>query len=239
MNIYNRILKKCRTKKQVVVLIDPDKQTSQSTKDIVQQAILAEVDYIFVGGSLVSTNTSTTIETIKQHTDIPVVLFPGSIIQLSDKADAILLLSLISGRNPELLIGNHVQAAPFLKKSGIEVIPTGYVLIDGGTRTSVEYMSGTMPIPANKHDIAVATAIAGEMLGHKLIYLEAGSGAKSPVCGELIKKVRQNISIPIIVGGGIRTRQGIENAFEAGADIVVVGTVLEENPHIFKNLLKK
>ena len=158
------------------------------------------------------------------------MLFPGNSTQLSDKADAMLMLSLISGRNADFLIGQHVVAAPFIKKSGIETISTGYMLIESGTTTSVEYISNTRPIPREKNDIAVATAIAGELLGNKAIYLEGGSGAKMPVPAPMIKAVHRSISLPIIVGGGLRSEDDIKNALEAGADIVVIGTSLESDP---------
>ncbi len=236
MNIYGKIVQS-RDKKQVVVLIDPDKHTLESLIKTVGFAVDAGVNYFFVGGSLVSCSISPVVDMIKNTTDIPVILFPGSISQLSERADAVLLLSLISGRNPDMLIGNHVQVAPLLRQMDIETIPTGYMLIDGGKRTSVEYMSGTVPIPHDKPDIAVATAIAGEMLGLRLIYLEAGSGAKKPVCAEMIRRVRKNTAIPIIVGGGLRTKKDIGTAFDAGADIVVLGTIIEQNPEILKDVL--
>ena len=156
-------------------------------------------------------------------------------LQISNDADGILFLSLISGRNPEYLIGNHVVAAPLLKKSKLEILPTGYILIESGNLTSVEYISNTLPIPANKVDIAVATAIAGEMLGNKLIYLEAGSGAKYHVNKNIISKVKENINIPLIVGGGIKTNEEISEVCKAGADIVVIGTAIEKEPDLLKN----
>jgi putative glycerol-1-phosphate prenyltransferase len=226
MNCYNKIAAPGR---KLVLLIDPDKLKLQSIIATLHSANESGVSMIFVGGSLMGADIELTIDTIKKHTHLPVILFPGSLLQLTPKADAMLLLTLISGRNPDYLIGNHVQAAPFLKKSQIEVIPTGYILIDGGTVTSVEYVSNTKPIPSNKPDLVVATCIASEMLGHKLIYLEAGSGAKYPVPTEIICDVKKNISIPLIVGGGIKTPEQAKAAFVAGADIVVVGTAIEED----------
>jgi len=170
---------------------------------------------------------------LKSKTSLPVVLFPGSAMQFAPNADGILFLSLISGRNPDFLIGQHVAVAPTVKQSGVEVIPTGYILIDGGSPTSVQYMSQTMPIPNTKPEIAVATAIAGELLGLKAIYLEAGSGAMVPVPAVLIQAVRKAITIPIIVGGGIRTREQYQSALDAGANLVVVGNGLEANPQLF------
>ena len=175
---------------------------------------------------------------IKKNTTIPALLFPGSLLQITNKADGILLLSLISGRNSDLLIGNHVIASARIKRSNLEVLPTGYILIEGGKSTSVEYMSNTKPIPAEKIDIAVATAMAGEMLGLKYIYLEAGSGAKTSINIKIIKGVKENISIPLIVGGGIKTPNDVKSAFNAGADIIVVGNVIEQNPEILHELVK-
>ena len=188
-----------------------------------------DVDFLLVGGSLVSTPIDETIKILKAETDKPVIIFPGNILQISELADGILLLCLISGRNPEYLIGNHVVAAPLLKRSRLEIIPTGYILIENGRSTSVEYISNTKPIPADKTDLAVATAMAGEMLGHRLLYLEAGSGAYEPVKTNLISEVKKNIQIPLIVGGGIQHPDQIRKIFLAGADIIVVGTAIEKN----------
>ena len=166
------------------------------------------------------------------------LLFPGNHLQLSNKADALLNLSLISGRNPEFLIGEHVRSAMFLKQSKLEIIPTGYILVDGGSRTSVEYMSNTQSIPRNKSDIAVATALAGEYLGLKAIYLEAGSGAKQSVPNEMLKAVSKNINIPIICGGGIKTKTEIQEKWDAGANIVVIGSAFENNPNFLEEFYK-
>ncbi len=225
-------------KRLFALLIDPDKHTSKSLLDICKNANDTGVDLIFVGGSLLNNNIDSSIEFIKSHTKIPILLFPGNLLQISDKADGILLLSLISGRNPDLLIGNHVLASSHIKRSNLEVLPTGYILIEGGKTTSVEYMSNTQPIPAGKTDIAVATAIAGEMLGLKYIYLEAGSGANNSVNLEMIENVKKNINIPLIVGGGFRTEDDIKKAAIAGADVIVVGTVLEQKPQILPFLVK-
>ena len=215
--------------KKFAMLIDPDKHNIQSLITTVYAANEAGVHIILVGGSLVSDRIDKTIETIKKYTEIPVVLFPGSLLQLSNKADAALLLSLISGRNPDYLIGNHVLAAPYLKQSGIEIISTGYILIEAGNTTSVEYISNTKAIPADKADLVCATAMAGELLGMKCLYLESGSGAEKPISKELIFKVKQKVGIPIIVGGGMRTVNDVETALMAGADIVVVGNALERD----------
>ncbi len=229
-NIYNYILDRFnKGKKQIAVLIDPDKTNIKDTYKIIDVFKKTHPDLIFIGGSLVTGNGVEIADAIRKNTNIPLVLFPGSLLQLNYSTDAILLLSLISGRNPEFLIGNHVTAAPYIKDKGIETIPTGYILIDGGEVTSVEYMSNTKPIPATKPNIAVATALAGQMLGNKLIYLEAGSGAKNPVSKEIIESVKQNTNIPLIVGGGINNVSKLKDACDAGADIVVVGNVLEKN----------
>jgi len=223
--------------KLFALLIDPDFHTPESLSALTQNCNKSKVDLILVGGSLVNKNIDNTIDLIKQQTQIPVLLFPGSILQVSSKADGILLLSLISGRNPELLIGNHVTAAHFLKQSKLEILPTGYILIDGGNRTSVEYMSNTQPIPAEKTDIATATALAGEMLGLKYIYLEAGSGAKYGVNTKMIKVIKENIQIPVFVGGGIKTTDDVKKAVTAGADIIVVGSAIENDDSILESLV--
>jgi putative glycerol-1-phosphate prenyltransferase len=223
--------------KKFALLIDPDKHSDQSLKHTLAIATRSGVDFLLVGGSLVSRPVDHTVELIKQSVSIPVLLFPGSLLQLSEKADGILFLVLISGRNPDYLIGDHVLAAPFLKKSGLEIIPTGYILVDGKSASSVEYISNTRPIPIEKTDIVVATALAGEMLGHQLIYLEAGSGAERYVSEQAIAAVKKNITIPLMVGGGIRTPEDAHRLFKAGADILVVGSVVEENPAILELLV--
>ncbi|MFN2458131.1 MAG: geranylgeranylglyceryl/heptaprenylglyceryl phosphate synthase, partial [Chitinophagaceae bacterium] len=204
--VYQSLLdKKENGKKSFAILIDPDKVSTTSLMPVIELACTAKADYIFVGGSLViSDNLDECILQIKAHCNIPVLLFPGSPSQVSKHADALLYLSLISGRNAELLIGQHVISAPFVKKSGLEIIPTGYMVIDGGAPTTVSYISNANPIPADKTDIALCTAIAGEMLGKKIIYMDAGSGAKRAISEEMIAAVAENIEVPLIVGGGIR-----------------------------------
>ncbi len=220
-------------RKLFVVLIDPDNTNSTNLIDIAAKAESAGVDLFFVGGSLmVSDRMDLCLDTIRQVSHIPSVLFPGNPIQLSDKADALLYLSLISGRNAELLIGNHVVTAPLLMQSPVQVMPTGYMLIDGGAPTTVSYISNTLPIPADKPDIAMATAMAGQLLGLQLIYLDAGSGAKNPVSPRMIAKVRKAVDLPIIVGGGIRTPEQAASAAQAGADLIVVGNQLEKNAEL-------
>lgn len=228
--IYDSIVTKAGNCKQVALLIDPDKYDDPSLIRILDYANRIEPDFILVGGSLVSNPVAPFIDRIKTNTDIPVILFPGSLLQISDNADAILLLSLVSGRNPDFLIGNHIIAAPLLKKSNLEIISTAYILIENGISTSVEYMSNTNPIPAEKVEIAVATALAAEMLGFKLIYLEAGSGARSHVPEVMVQEVKRNVDIPVIVGGGIRSKEEAGKIYRAGADIIVVGNVVEKDP---------
>ncbi len=226
-NIYHSIVK--NNSKQLAILIDPDKFDDEYITVLLQLANAGKIDFFFVGGSIVAQNPERIILYLKKYSQVPVVLFPGSLLQFSPEADAILLLSLISGRNPELLIGNHVAVAPLLKKSKMEILPTGYILINTGSTTSVEYISNTVPIPDSKTDIVVATALAGEMLGLKLIYLEAGSGANQAIASNLIQKVKQNIKIPLIVGGGIKTDKQLKDACNAGADIIVIGTAAEKD----------
>jgi len=240
MNIYKKILDcKKRKKKLFAILIDPDKTDDNSLIQIIKRSNESNIDLFLIGGSLlIKDRIEEFIQTIKSHSDIPVILFPGSTVQLSKQADGILFLSLISGRNPEMLIGNHVIAAPFLKESKLEILPTGYMLIEGGRITSASYMSNTVPIPHDKNDIAVSTAIAGEMLGLKMIYMDAGSGAKKTISNEMIKEVTENINIPLIIGGGIKTEKEAKEKFEAGADIIVVGNGLEENLSLINSISK-
>jgi phosphoglycerol geranylgeranyltransferase len=224
-------------KKWFALLIDPDKHTRESLIETITIANREPgPDMILVGGSLLFNHIAETIELVKSRTSKPVFLFPGNALQVTDKADGILLLSLISGRNPDFLIGQQVIAAPAIKKSGIEVIPTGYILINSGTDTSVLYMSNTTPIPYCKNDIAVATAMAGQMLGLKAIYLEAGSGAQKPVSTDMIKAVRQELDIPLIVGGGLRSAEQVQQTLESGADMVVVGSATEKDPILINQI---
>lgn len=223
--------------RQLAVLIDPDKADEEDVLKFSHWANKYKADYIFTGGSLITNDfMGTCIRILKQTSEIPVIIFPGNNMQIFPEADAILLLSMISGRNPELLIGNHVIAAPYLKESGLEIIPTGYMLIESGKITSVAYMSNTLPIPSDKPDIAASTALAGEMLGLKLMYMDAGSGALKPVSAEMIRQVKNNINCPLIVGGGIRSAQEAEKIWDAGADILVVGNATEKNPEFISRL---
>lgn len=236
MNKQKKISGTFSSGKQLAVLIDPDKCSSQQIRNIVRESLKAGVDYFLVGGSLLYNSLDNCIDLIKSECDIPVILFPGNAMQISEKADAILFLSLISGRNPEYLIGQHVIAAPFLKNSGLEILPTGYILIENGKRTSVEYMSNTMPIPADKPEIAVATAMAGEMLGLKYIYLEAGSGGTNHVRQNIIKEVSANTEIPVIVGGGIKTASDAAAVYKAGAKLIVVGNAIETDCSVIRSI---
>lgn len=238
MNIYDIIVgKKGKRSKKFAVLVDPDQTNQKKLINLVEIASKSAVDFFFVGGSLLTNDTlELTIKIIKNHCAIPVILFPGNTMQINKNADALFLLSLISGRNPEMLIGKHVIAAPYLKASNLEVIPTGYMLIESGKPTAALYISNSIPIPADKNDIAVCTAMAGEMLGLKLIYLDAGSGAIITVSKKMIAKVKENITIPLIVGGGIRTPAKAHDICSAGADIVVVGNAIEENIQLIENI---
>lgn len=220
-------------RKSFSVLIDPDKVDFPAIEQLVSLAVAAKVDYFFVGGSLViADNLDEYIQLIKSSCNIPVILFPGSPSQLSKYADALLYLSLISGRNAELLIGQHVISAPFVKHSGLEIMPTGYMVIDGGAPTTVSYISNASPIPADKNEIAMCTAMAGEMLGMKLIYMDAGSGAKRPISEHMIEKVAKHIEVPLIIGGGITDPEKAYRNCKAGADIIVVGNAIEKDPSL-------
>jgi phosphoglycerol geranylgeranyltransferase len=234
MSVLNEI---SRPGKKFALLIDPDKYTVPALIATLYVAEESKINLILVGGSLVSDGIDSCLEIIKKNTSIPVVLFPGSLMQLSNKADAILLLSLISGRNPDYLIGNHVLAAPFLQKSGLEIIPTAYILVGEGNGSAVEYISNTRPIPADKYDLVKATAMAGEQMGNKLIYLESGSGAASPVTAELVREVKRCTGIPIIVGGGIRTPRQVREISRAGADMIVVGNIVEKDANLLSSLV--
>ena len=236
-SIYNQIVQaKAANKKLLAILLDPDKIVWDTLESLISKINKSPATHIFIGGSLVYTTIlDDLIAKIKQSSSLPVVLFPGNPSQISDKADAILFLSLISGRNPDYLIEHQVIAAPILKKTQLEVISTGYMLIASGRATAVEIVSQTLPLPRENYDYAVATAQAGEMLGNKLIYLEAGSGAEHPVPLKMINLVAQNIEIPLVVGGGIMDKQGIQNAYDAGADLVVIGTAFENDIHFFEN----
>jgi putative glycerol-1-phosphate prenyltransferase len=224
--------------KSIALLLDPDKAKGESLLNILKIAEEVKTDYILAGGSLTFNDIEDLIAHVRRQCSIPIILFPGNLLQLTLKADNIMLLSLISGRNPDLLIGNHVIAAPHLKNAKEKLISVGYILISCGTRTSVEYISQTSAIPSDKPEIVVATALAGEMLGLKMIYLEAGSGADNHVPVSIIKAVRENIAIPIAVGGGIKNKNEVRDIFNAGANLIILGNGCENNPDLLIDACK-
>ena len=234
-NIYNHILKsKANNEKLLAILLDPDKIVWNNLGLLIEKINQSPATHIFIGGSLVETNIlNKLIPKMKENCSLPIVLFPGNPSQISDQADAILFLSLISGRNPDFLIEHQVKAATILKQTQLEIISTGYILVESGTETAVERVSKTTPLDRDNSELALATAQAGEMLGHKLIYLEAGSGARQAVPLEMIQLVTNNIKIPLIVGGGILDLQGIQKAYDSGADLVVIGTAFEKDVDFF------
>jgi putative glycerol-1-phosphate prenyltransferase len=236
--IYHSLTeKKNKGRKSFAVLVDPDKVDAGMVNTLSTLATDAGVDYILVGGSLVVTHhLDQVVKQFKQASDIPVILFPGSPSQLSPYADALLYLSLISGRNPELLIGQHVISAPAVRKSGLEIIPTGYMVVDGGAPTTVSYISNANPIPSDKNEIAVCTAMAGEMLGLKLIYMDAGSGARKPIHEDMIAAVSRQVDIPLIIGGGITDPEKAYLNCKAGADLIVVGNAIEKDPSLIREM---
>ncbi|MFC4872262.1 geranylgeranylglyceryl/heptaprenylglyceryl phosphate synthase [Negadavirga shengliensis] len=225
-------------RKATALLIDPGKIFS--LRPILDKALEADVDYLFVGGSLTDpADVSKTVQYIRRHVmHIPIIIFPGNATHFSPEADAVLFISLISGRNADLLIGQHVMAAPALAKSGLEILPTGYILVDGGSMTSVQYVSQTLPLPNDKPDLASATALAGKYLGLKLFYLDAGSGALNPVSKDLIAAVSRDTASPLIVGGGINCPKKAKDAWDAGADVVVIGNGAEKNPGILTEVVQ-
>ncbi len=236
--LYNQLTqKKQQKRKSFAVLIDPDKVNPSLLDDLIPLTVDAKVDYLLVGGSLVISNhLDEVVQHIKKNCAIPVILFPGSPSQISKHADGLLYLSLISGRNPELLIGQHVISAAAVKQSGLEILSTGYMVIDGGAPTTVSYISNAAPIPADKNEIAVCTAMAGEMLGMRLIYMDAGSGAKRPISETMIEKVARSIEAPLIVGGGISSPEKAYLNCKAGADLIVIGNAIEKNSSLIKEM---
>jgi putative glycerol-1-phosphate prenyltransferase len=237
-SIYHTLLgEKAAGRKSFAVLVDPDKVGARQLTDLASLATEARVDHLFVGGSLVVSNhLDEVIQHLKRECDIPVVLFPGSPNQVSRFADGLLYLSLISGRNAELLIGQHVISAPMVRQSGLEIMSTGYMVIDGGAPTTVSYISNANPIPSDKTEIAICTAMAGEMLGMKLIYMDAGSGARRPVPEEMIEAVSRHISVPLIVGGGITTPEKAYRDCKAGADLIVIGNAIEKDHGLIREM---
>ena len=238
--IYQNILKSISSEEKLLaVLIDPDKFLIKNTNGFIEKVNASVTTHIFVGGSTVVENeTDALVAEIKKQTNLPVILFPGDVTQITDKADAILFLSLISGRNPEYLIGKHVEAVSKLKNTELEVIPTGYILVESGKETAVQKVTNTNPISRKNIQNIVETAKAGQLLGMKLIYLEAGSGAMEPLTNNIISQVKKEIQIPLIVGGGIRSKEQLENAYNSGADVVVIGTAFEEDESFFDDLRK-
>ncbi len=236
--LYQQLLeKKNKGQKSFALLIDPDKTDEEKIEQLTQLATAANVDYLFVGGSLVISNhLDEVVQRIKEKCSIPAILFPGSPSQISKYADGLLYLSLISGRNPELLIGQHVISAAAVKQSGLEIISTGYMVIDGGAPTTVSYISNANPIPADKNEIAMCTAMAGEMLGMKVIYMDAGSGAKRAVSESMIEKVAKSIEAPLIVGGGINSPEKAYRNCKAGADVIVIGNAIEKDISLIKEM---
>jgi putative glycerol-1-phosphate prenyltransferase len=235
INIYNEILlAKSEAKKLLAILIDPDKVSMESSSNLIQKINQSPATHILVGGSSFDgTHLDELIIELKSKTNLPILLFPGNPSQISDKADGILFLTLLSGRNPDYLIEHQVNAVPILNKTNLEVISTGYILIESGNETAVERVSQTKPLDRNNSEYALQTAQAGEFIGNKLIYLEAGSGAQLTVPTEMIALVSQNIKIPLIVGGGIRSKAEIEKAYNAGVDLVVIGTAFENDANFF------
>jgi len=216
--------------KLLAILLDPDKSSLEEIPSIANRIEKINTNLIFVGGSFVKEGiTELFVRKLKKNTNIPIILFPGHFSQVTKYANGLLFLSLLSGRNPEYLIEQQIKSVPFLKNSTLEIIPTGYILIDGGTKSSVLKVSKTTPISQNNIELAVSTAIAGMYKGKQLIYLEAGSGAKNVVNAKLISEVKKNISIPLIVGGGIRSDKQLQNAYKNGADLVVIGTAFEQH----------
>jgi len=227
--LYNAVLKSSRAnEKLLAILIDPDKFNVSKTQLFLKN-IPTETTHLFVGGSSVENGTTEkTVRSLKQNTQLPVLLFPGDYSQITDLADGLLFLNLLSGRNPEYLVGQQVKAVPKLRNSSLEIIPTGYILIDGGTVSAVSRVTRTEPISQGDTDLIVSTALAGQFMGAKLLYLEAGSGAKFSVKERIISEVKKVIKIPLIVGGGIKTEQQKQAAYQAGADMVAMGTVYEK-----------
>jgi phosphoglycerol geranylgeranyltransferase len=238
--IYNNILASVlKGEKLLAVLLDPDKTNLEGLSKIIAKINQSVVTHIFVGGSTVEINaTDILVAEIKKLTKLPIVLFPGDITQITNKADGILFLALISGRNPDYLIGKHVKSISKLRNTNLEVLSTGYILIENGKKTAVETVTGTQPMLRENIQNIVDTAKAGELLGMKLMYLEAGSGAKEPVSKAILNLVKQELQIPLIVGGGIRNKQQLTDAYESGADLVVIGTAFEENQLFFEEIIK-
>lgn len=239
-NIYEQVLKaRSENRKLLAILLDPDKQDLKVLESCIENIHRQQVDLLLVGGSTVENgHTESLVSRIKELSALPVVLFPGDHSQITSRADGLLFLNLLSGRNAEYLVNQQVKSVPRLQNSGLEIIPTAYILVDGGVRTSVQQVSKTEPLGLDEEEKIIHTAIAGMYMGNKLVYLEAGSGAMNPVPGSLIAHLKSKIDIPIIVGGGIRNHEQLATAFESGADLVVIGTAFEQNPEILRQILK-
>ena len=241
MNLKLEINNKAKLREKMwAILIDPEKTALSELDELLNSINNSSCNYIFIGGSQIhKVSFHEYVTKVKSLSTKRIIIFPGDNTQISSSADAILLLSLISGRNPDLLIGKHVQSSYELKKAAITLLATGYILIDGGVQSSVQYISNTNPIPKDKYNIAAATALAGEQLGLKFIYIDAGSGAIFPISKKMIQTIKRNISIPLIVGGGIKNYKDLENAWIAGADIVVIGNAIEKNKDLIQLLNKR
>jgi putative glycerol-1-phosphate prenyltransferase len=228
---------KQRQKKSFALLIDPDNIDELECIELLQLAESTSVDFLLIGGSLITgNNLGRIVEICKSHSQIPVILFPGSSLHIDTEADAILFLSLISGRNPDFLIGQHILAAPILKRSRLEILPTGYMLVDTGKQTTVSFISNTTPIPYDKPDVAACIAMAGEMLGLQIIYMDGGSGAEKPISPQMISAVRKAVDTPLIIGGGINSPEKVQIALKAGADVIVVGNAIEKDTQLIHKI---
>ncbi len=226
-----------RQKKSFALLIDPDNVDELECIELLHLAESTSVDFLLIGGSLITgNNLGRIVEICKSHSQIPVILFPGSSLHIDTEADAILFLSLISGRNPDFLIGQHILAAPILKRSRLEILPTGYMLVDTGKQTTVSFISNTTPIPYDKPDVAACIAMAGEMLGLQIIYMDGGSGAEKPISPQMISAVRKAVDTPLIIGGGINSPEKVQMALKAGADVIVVGNAIEKDTQLIHKI---
>lgn len=240
MDIYSLILERSKQgQKQLAVLVDPDKHEISDFAPLAKKLGSYPIDYFMIGGSLLSKDLlDECLKAFKEHTKIPLIIFPGGVMQVNPRADALLFLSLISGRNADLLIGKHVESVPYILQANLEAISTGYILVNGGNMTTAQYISNTFPVPSDKPDIAALTAKAGEMLGMKMIYLDAGSGAHQSVPTAMIKMVKKMIQTPLMVGGGIKSVTEAKEKLEAGADLIVLGTALEKNIDLLDEMIK-
>jgi phosphoglycerol geranylgeranyltransferase len=238
---YRSVYEQLNTSRpSVLALLDPDRMSADDAADAARFVCDSGVKAILIGSSLlVTSDFDKFVQSVKKNADCPVILFPGGSHQVCADADAIFFLSLLSGRNPEFLIGEQVKAVFSIKECGIEVIPVAYILVESGNYTAVEYVSNTKPIPRVKSEIAVAHALAGEYFGMKYVYLEAGSGALNPVPGEMVEKVKENVNVPLVVGGGLREYDEVRKTFDAGADFIVLGSIIERSRTKFKDIMRR